>query len=142
MKALSVSPWYALEIAEGRKTVEFRTWSTDYRGPIVICSTAKKLHGTIPSHALCVVDLVDVQPFRRKHLQAAEMGLYQLDINGFAWILENNRIIEPQFVKGKLSLWNYDGPIIYAPQEIYADEGEDVTESHPWFSEHWDNIMI
>ena len=40
MKALSIIPWYAMDILEGYKTVECRTWKTNYRGPILICSSS------------------------------------------------------------------------------------------------------
>ena len=38
MKALSVKQPWANMIAEGEKTIETRTWSTDYRGEILIVS--------------------------------------------------------------------------------------------------------
>ena len=41
VKALSIHPYYAQAIVTGLKTIEVRTWRTDYRGDIVICSTAK-----------------------------------------------------------------------------------------------------
>lgn len=37
MKALSIHPYYAIGIVTGDKTI-VRTWSTDYRGDILICS--------------------------------------------------------------------------------------------------------
>jgi len=41
MKALSISPEYALEILAGRKTIEYRSWKTNHRGDLLICSTVK-----------------------------------------------------------------------------------------------------
>ena len=38
MRTLSVrQPWANL-LADGTKTIELRTWATDYRGPLVICA--------------------------------------------------------------------------------------------------------
>ena len=113
MKALSIHPYYAMEIFFLNKTVENRTWTTNYRGDILICSTAKKFTDTIPGHALCVVNLKDIVPMRKKHLKAALM--YEEDYNpdSYAWILDNVRIIKPFPVKGKLSLWNCDHEIEY-----------------------------
>ena len=42
MLALSISPDYALEMLEGLKTTEYRSWQTKHRGDLLICSTAKK----------------------------------------------------------------------------------------------------
>lgn len=127
MKALSIQPDYALMIATGFKTVEVRTWKTDYRGDVLICSTSKKIKDTIPGHALCVVKLVDVVPMKKKHCKAAAMSPkeYQPDLF-YAWILEDARMLDqPIPVKGKLSLWNYDGKVDYTniaqtPEEIQA----------------------
>ena len=104
MKALSVSPNYADAIFMGRKTVECRSWTTSYRGDIVICSTAKKMKGYIPGHALCVVRLEDVVPFTRSHLKAALMNDWDYQPGMYAWLLTDRRIIRPTPVKGKLSL--------------------------------------
>ena len=84
MKALTVHPVYAMCIVGGQKTVECRTWKTSYRGPILICSSAKKFHGSIPGHALGVVDLVDVVPFKREHIKPSmEDGMIY---DAYAWI--------------------------------------------------------
>ena len=41
MKALSVHPVFAMKIFSKEKTIELRTWKTDYRGDLLICSTQK-----------------------------------------------------------------------------------------------------
>lgn len=49
MKALSVmEPWASL-IIYGPKDSENRTWATNYRGPLVICASAKLEPGWQPS---------------------------------------------------------------------------------------------
>lgn len=54
MKALSIRSDYVMDIFQGAKTVEYRSWSTNYRGDLLICGTAKKVHGGIPGYATCV----------------------------------------------------------------------------------------
>jgi hypothetical protein len=106
MKALSIHPDPATLILFGQKTIECRTWKTDYRGDILICSTAHKLKNTIPGHAICVVRLADVVPFKREHLDAACKTASTYSRDDYAWILADLRLIKPFAVKGKLSLWN------------------------------------
>lgn len=130
MKALSIHPLFAMEIATGLKTVECRTWSTDYRGELLICSTAKKLHGTIPGHALAVVDLVDIVPFTRQHMEAADMT-GEVPENAFAWLLKNPRYIVPFAVKGKLSLWDCEEDITYLPTPE-SEEEDDALGAKYW----------
>ena len=40
MKAISIDSDYAALIAAGEKTVECRTWKTNYRGELLICPIA------------------------------------------------------------------------------------------------------
>lgn len=140
MKALSVHPYFAMGIVVGQKTVECRTWKTDYRGDILICSTATKLKGTIPGHALGIVTLADVVPFTKKHLKAAEMVAEELKELGecYAWILENPRLIKPIPVKGKLSLWNFEdeSKIQILP---WLDDEEEADKQ---FNETWAPLII
>lgn len=44
MKAITIWQPYAVAIKLGLKHYETRTWSTNYRGPIVIHAAQKKLH--------------------------------------------------------------------------------------------------
>jgi hypothetical protein len=83
MLALSVKqPWLFL-IKSGAKTIETRTWKTDYRGDILLCaslSPAKDMSDMIriivedPSfdgfhygQAQCIVELNDIQPMTEAH---------------------------------------------------------------------------
>lgn len=138
MKALSVHPYFAMGIVVGQKTVECRTWKTDYRGDIVICSTKTLLKGTIPGHALGVVELVDVVPFTKEHLKAAEMVKEEMHGGQYAWILENPRLIKPIPVKGKLSLWNFEdeSKIEILP---WLDDEE---EAQKQFDTYWKPLII
>lgn len=42
MKALSLNADFAMLVLLGKKTIECRTWRTNYRGDILICANAKK----------------------------------------------------------------------------------------------------
>lgn len=110
MKALSVHPYYAIGLVTGDKTIEVRTWNTDYRGDILIVSTAKKIKGLIPGHALGIVHLDNVRPMTtsKKDLRAAVLQKDDVPLPSFAWELSNARIIKPIPLKGKLSLWDCD----------------------------------
>lgn len=133
MKALSIHPVFAMQIVTGIKTVECRSWNTNYRGDILICSTAKKEKGTIPGHALGVVTLQDVVPFARRHLKGAMMDeFYPGD---YAWILTNPRAIKPFPVKGKLSLWTCEHEIEFLPVPKNEEEDEELGRIY------WDPII-
>ena len=126
MKALSIHPYFALQIFFLGKTVECRSWTTNYRGDILICSTAKKYKGTIPGHALCVVTLKDIFPMKPEHLKAACMYEEEYNPNTYAWFLENVRVIEPFPVKGKLSLWECPDDIRYLRVNESEEQNEEV----------------
>lgn len=131
MKALSINPLDACAIWIGEKKIECRTWPTDHRGDLLIVSTAKKIKDTIPGHALCVVTLADVVPFEKKHLAPALMRPRDFEPGRYAWILENVRTIRPIPLKGKLSLWNYDGEIEYL-QEPQSEEDDEKMYHDIW----------
>ena len=124
MKALSIHPEPAMMIFAKKKTLEIRTWTTNYRGDILICSTQHKIKDTIPGHALCVVTLTDVIPFEKKHCKDAMILESGYGSGLYAWKLENVRYIKPIPLKGKLGLWNYDGEIEYL-QEPETDEEDE-----------------
>lgn len=126
MKALSIHPSFAGAIFAGAKTIEVRTWKTDYRGDLLICSTNKKIKDTIPGHALCVVRLADVVPFTKKHLQAACMYPNEYQEGLFAWMLEDLRFVRPVPVKGKLGLWNYEGELEFLKVPETDEEDEKI----------------
>ena len=107
VRALAVQqPWAGL-IANGAKKTEWRSWSTEYRGPIlIVASQGRNREGTEEAKrrgqltstddargaTLCVVDLVGVV------WTAAE--------NLFAWKLAQPRLVPVTPIKGKLNLYN------------------------------------
>lgn len=95
MKALMVTPEDAMQLLLDRKWIECQPWTTDFRGPVVICAeTNPKTAGTIPGKALCVVNLAYVEPFSEDHLEAA--GMTRMPSKGqFAWTFDDLDWIEP-----------------------------------------------
>ena len=131
MKVLSLTEPYATLIFNGIKSIETRSWKTNYRGPIYIHASQtkipkkykdnrelmslvdeKKLHfGEI----ICVCELVDcikmteefIQDIKTHHQKEYMTGIYE--IGRYAWILKNvEKIKNPSKVKGHLGLWNYE----------------------------------
>lgn len=108
VRALSVrQPWASL-IASGKKSVELRSWSTMYRGSVLILSGSGIWRGS--EHpigprgvALCVVDLVDVRAVTSADVEAA--CIVPPEGFDFAWVLENPRAVRQAPVKGKLGLY-------------------------------------
>lgn len=130
MKALTIKqPWASL-IAHGLKNIENRTWKTNYRGRILIHAAATpvkegwdalnemqlaksyahrdKLYGNneeLPYGAILgsveIVDCVQNHPSIW-----AEEGVWN-------WVLANPVLFDEPIpgVKGKLSLWGYDGEL-------------------------------
>lgn len=98
MKALSVRGDYIMQIIEGTKKIEYRAWQTKYRGPLLMCSTTKKVAGAVPGHAICVVNLKSIE--------------WDDFDEEFHWNIELRDLIEPVPVKGQLKLFNVDDSMI------------------------------
>ncbi len=98
MKALSVRGEYIMDMIVGKKIIEYRTWKTNYRGPLLMCSTAKKVAGAAPGYAICVVNLKSIQCFPFEDL--------------YHWNIELADVIKPIHVKGQLKLFNVDYDLI------------------------------
>lgn len=123
MKAITIAPDWLILFMQGEKTIEFRTWKTNYRGEILLCSSAKRIPGCISGHALLVADLTDIVPFKKSHMDPAAMD-FMPDSKGFAWILENIRYIKPFPVKGRLGLFDVDvRPEIFPPDATDEEGG-------------------
>lgn len=124
MKAISIRNPHAHFILCDEKTVECRSWKTDYRGDLLICSSANpKIKNTICGHALCVARLDNIEPFTEEHLDKACMGDMP-EGKSYAWHLSNVRVIKPFPVKGKLNLFEVDDSLI----EILDNGDDSLTE--------------
>jgi hypothetical protein len=105
VKALSIKQPWANLIASGEKTIETRTWATEYRGELLLVSS--KTPKIEPAGcALAIAQLVDCRPMTRVDEAAARCELYP---GAFAWVLRDVRAIEPFPVKGSLGI--YEAPV-------------------------------
>lgn len=93
MKALALHPFYAAMVAVGEKKIEYRSWNTNYRGDLLICSTLKKDLPVFPrGHALAIVTI-------DKTVQTKK---------GWSWHLKNVRPIIPIPVKCQQRIFDID----------------------------------
>lgn len=136
MKAISIQQPFAHWILCGEKNYEYRTWNTDHRGDLLICSSSNpKIEGTIPGCALCIVNVTDVIPVTKKNYQ--ELELEDPPARGeklFAWKLENVRVVNPFPVKGKLNFYYIDDNLIHI-----FEENEDTSEEDAlcWYNTYF-----
>ncbi len=123
--ALSVrQPWAEL-ILRGRKTIELRTWDTDYRGPLwlhagkaTMPDLDRRFSVSNPPRGAYVgcfmlVDIVSLDArrwelWRPQHLDS---GLYQPGY--FAWVLASaERLRHPVHAPGNLKLFEVDAELL------------------------------
>lgn len=127
MRTITIKQPWAAWIADGHKTVELRTWRTDYRGRLLITASANPAKcrvelddGTtriLPAGCLvCVVDLVDCRPATAADSDAACCDV--VDNGLLAWVLANPMPVQPEPVKGRLNLWQYTGQIKLLPPGV------------------------
>lgn len=91
LRALTVRQPYASEILSGEKAIEYRDWSTHYRGDLLITAASARIRGHRGPYGvtLCVVELYDI----------VDHG------DGPEWLLRNPRAVEQIAIKGALKLW-------------------------------------
>ena len=96
MKARSVKNPFAVRISAGVKTREIRTWSTPYRGDLLICASATPAQGGegyTQGAAYCVAELHDITQELRGETRV------------FVWHLRNVRQVERFHVSGNVKLF-------------------------------------
>lgn len=116
MKAISIKQPWANLILSGEKTIETRTWATDYRGELLLVSSLKPdIHPA--GMAICVVDLVECRPMVFADEEAARCAMYP---NAYSWVLKNLRPIVWFPVRGQLKIYDVpvEGKIIYKKSRI------------------------
>jgi hypothetical protein len=115
VKAISLRQPWAEMIADGIKTIETRTWSTSYRGPLLIVSSKtpdRAAIGAWPQYcdliggaAVCECELVDCRPMTAADEEAACCAS---EPGRFAWIIRNVHRVPIQPVKGQLGLYDVE----------------------------------
>ncbi len=104
MKALSIKGHWAVKILEGKKTIETRTWKTNYRGKILLCASQSP-ESEISGKAFAVADLVDCKPMNKGDEFWACCRVYP---KANSWFLENVTPIKQFDVKGQLGLFEVE----------------------------------
>ena len=130
MKVLSLTEPYATLIKNRIKTIETRSWKTNYRGKLYIHASKTKIpkkykdnkelmnlvnidelnYGNI----ICSCDLVDCIEMTDEFINEIKKikneyicGIYEK--GRYAWILENIKVLDkPIPAKGHLGIWNKD----------------------------------
>lgn len=137
MKTVSLKQPFAALVAAGIKKYETRKWKTNYRGPLLIQASlsphplyvgydftdqvlelnnqSAKRRYSLPRYfipfsgeMICVVDLVDCQPFEKYMEDDACCDIYA----GYAWKIENPRLTLPIKLKGQLSIFETPDELI------------------------------
>lgn len=129
MKSLTIREPFASLIKNEVKYIETRSYKTKYRGDILIHSSKKKYpfrdsikhlineeeleYGKI----LCIAKLTDCVLIDKEYQEKVMKEDYNnylcgnYELNRYAWVLEDIRVVKPISVKGQLGLWNYNGII-------------------------------
>jgi hypothetical protein len=131
MKALSLlQPWASL-VVMGAKKIESRSWSTPYRGEILIHASRGKAGGLVAGEPVFKKYIPDFnklpfgaiigKAFITKILRVEDFGLSDIDMNGltleekafgdythgrYGWVLEEAiQFKQPIHISGHLRLW-------------------------------------
>ena len=113
MRCLSVKQPHAGRLASSEKTIELRSWSWSYRGPVIVCASGRGERGASGPHGVTVgiVELIDVRPAtpedaERAGLSRERMAHWLATTRApFAWIVANARPVAHVPVKGQLAPW-------------------------------------
>ena len=126
MKALSVWPEWAMPIMLGQKTVECRSWPTSHSGPLLVCSSARKADGCVCGHAICVVNLVRVEPYGPEHDQFSMLDFGCVPERSFAWVLDGVKMVRPFPVRGSQRLFDVPDGLV----EVLGEPSRRLVERH------------
>jgi hypothetical protein len=120
MKIYALSLWqpWATWIAQGKKTVETRSWKTNQRRPLLICA-AKKVDPNFRIEALsmpigkavAIANLKDCRLMKKSDEKAAMCEWYP---GAYAWVLDLIYQIEPFPVVGRQGIFKVEiGDALY-----------------------------
>lgn len=120
MKCLSVRQPWAEMIARGQKTVELRSWTTAYRGPVIILAGARReTRWNAPALdaptgvAVAAVTLLDVHAIDKESFARSCVSAPMRDFRGwFAWELRMLRRLPSKRVSGALGLYAPDSELM------------------------------
>lgn len=116
MKVLTIKQPYADYIKNGLKTIETRSFKTNYRGELYIHSSANPeigfdVNDFVCGYIICKCELVDCILMDEKfikNLDKEELKYGFYEIGRYAWILRNIKPLNsPIKCKGKLGIWEF-----------------------------------
>ena len=129
MKVLSLTEPYATIIKEGKKTIETRSWKTNYRGKLYIHASSTKIpkeyrnnkelmdlvdiNNLNYGYIVCSCELIDCVEMTDEFIEKVKLnkdeyisGIYARVM--YAWILKNVQTLgTPIKAKGHLGIWNF-----------------------------------
>jgi hypothetical protein len=107
------------------KTIEVRTRNTNYRGDILVCSSARPVLPGLMSGVTCgFVELYDVKPveeFTEQDWRNTCIPPFARPKTGYGWMMRNPRRVVEMPIKGQLGVYNLivpKGDITIYPQEM------------------------
>lgn len=121
-KALTVKQPYAQRLvsvafldddgtAFGEKSIEVRSRTTNYRGDLLICSSAKpEIPGMQSGVTLGFVELYDVKPvedFTEQDWENTCIPMAERPQRGFGWLMRNPRRVVEMSCNGQLGIYNF-----------------------------------
>ncbi len=113
MKVLSIKEPWASMILSGKKTIETRTWKTDYRGRVLL-HASKEPKSKISGKIFAVAKIVNCDRMWKAHEMKAKCKHYP---GAYSWFLEDVIKIDPIEINGKLGLWEVDCELILKGDE-------------------------
>ncbi len=102
IKSISIREPFASMIRDGKKTIETRTWKTNYKGNLLICAS-KYPKTEFSGKAIAIAELYNCRKMEKGDERDACCKIYE---KAYSLCLRNIRPIPPFHVKGKLSLFN------------------------------------
>lgn len=121
------------------KTIEVRTRNTNYRGDLLICSSAKPVDpwGRHPAGVTCgFVELYGVKPveeFTAEDWAATCIPESERPRKGFGWLVRNPRRVVEMPIKGQLGVYNLivpKGDITEYPRTlVFGKEGIEMLKN-------------
>ncbi|SFT82634.1 ASCH domain-containing protein [Paraburkholderia aspalathi] len=136
--ALSIrQPWAEL-IVSGRKTIEVRTWTTDYRGAVFIHASKSVAEEFVPlfpdviptylGGLIGIVNVVSVESFSQatwSRLRPGHLVPGPMPKGAFGWKLEKaKRLVHPLPVRGQLGLFPLSEQVLSQVQLKGGFKGE------------------
>lgn len=113
---------YIMDMIEGHKTIEYRTWTTKHRGDLLMCGTAKKIAGGASGYAVAAVKITDIEWNNDDQIYEWHIAPFEKD---------GSYLIEPIPVKGQLKLFNVNDDLIKKAPFYQVDH------SNPDFEAWW-----